>query len=166
MVVRISWMREPWIVATALILAGALLYAADRMEGPEDSSDRAGFYAWLAVAISQVVALIPGVSRSGITITTARFLGIGRVPAAVFSFQLMGPIILGAALWRGREFFQSDPSGDDLAILAVAATVSAITGALAARLLLRFLERIGLGPFALYRGIVGVGALGLILVRL
>lgn len=161
-----SVLREPWIVAAALILAGALLYAADRIAGPEDRSDHAGFYAWLAVAISQVVALIPGVSRSGITITTARFLGIGRVPAAVFSFQLMGPIILGAALWRGREFFQSDPSGEELALLAVAAAVSAVTGALAARLLLRFLGRIGLGPFALYRVIVGVGALGIILVRL
>ncbi len=161
-----SVLREPWIVATALILGGGLLYAADRLAGPDDASARAGFYAWLGVAISQVVALIPGVSRSGITITTARFLGIGRVPAAVFSFQLMGPIILAAALWRGREFVQTDPTGDDLALLAVAATVSAVTGALAARLLLRFLGRIGLGPFTLYRGIVGLGALGLILVRI
>ena len=159
-------LREPWIVATALILGGALLYAADRLAGPKDRAADAGFYAWLAVALSQLVALIPGVSRSGITITIARFLGIGRVPAAVFSFQLMGPIILGAAVWRGLEFIQSDPSGEEMAILAAAATVSAVTGALAARLILRFLDRTGLGPFALYRGIVGVGALGLVLVRI
>ena len=160
-----SVLREPWIVAVALILGGALLYAADRAAGPEDRAARAGFGTWLVVALSQVMALIPGVSRSGITITTARFLGIGRVPAAVFSFQLMGPIILGAALWRGLELIQSEPTGTELGILAVAATVSAITGALAARLLLRFVGRIGLGPFALYRGIVGLGALGLILAR-
>ena len=161
-----SVFREPWIVALTLIAGGALLYAADRLAGPDDTSDRLGFYPWLAVAISQVVALIPGVSRSGMTITVARFLGIGRVPAAVFSFQLMGPIILGAALWRGKDLIQSNPSSTDLSILAVAATVSAITGALAARLMLRFLTRIGFGPFVLYRGILGVAALGLVLTRI
>ncbi len=113
-----------------------------------------------------MVAFIPGISRSGITMTTARFLGIARVPAAIFSFQLMAPIILGAALWRGRDLVGGATSGSDLAVLAVGALTSAVTGFLAARLLLAFLARNGFGPFALYRGILGLAALAFFLTRL
>ncbi len=158
--------REPWIVALALILGGALLWAADRAAGPADTSPTTGFLPWLVIALSQVVAFIPGISRSGITMTTARFLGIARVPAAIFSFQLMAPIILGAALWRGRDLVGGATSGSDLAVLAVGALTSAVTGFLAARLLLAFLARNGFGPFALYRGILGLAALAFFLTRL
>ncbi|MDP6757151.1 MAG: undecaprenyl-diphosphate phosphatase [Chloroflexota bacterium] len=158
--------REPWIVALALILGGSLLWAADRNAGPADTSPAANFLPWLVIAFSQVVAFIPGVSRSGITMTTARFLGIARVPAAIFSFQLMAPIILGAALWRGRDLFGGATSGADLAVLAVGALTSAVTGFLAARLLLAFLARNGFGPFALYRAILGVVALAFFFSRL
>ena len=111
------------------------------------------------------MALIPGVSRSGITITTARFLGIGRVPAAVFSFQLMGPIILGAALWRGLELIQSEPTGTELGILAVAATVSAITGRARGPPAATFRGTHRIGAVRPLPGDRGLGALGLILAR-
>ena len=98
--------------------------------------------------------------------TAARYLGVGRVPAAVFSFQLMGPVILGAALWRGLDLFRDAPSGSDIAVLTAGAVTSAVTGFLAARLLLNFLGRHGFGPFALYRAILGLAALGFFLTRL
>ena len=158
--------RKPWIAAVSLILGGVLLYASDRRAGPNDNSNKAGFYSWLAVATSQIIALIPGVSRSGITMTVARQLGIARIPAVVFSFQLMGPIILGAALWTGKDLIQTNPTSTDLGILVTATIVSAITGAAAARLLLRFLTRSGLGIFALYRVVIGLAMVGLLLTRI
>ncbi len=154
------------MMGVAGILGGALLWAADRAASPADTAPTAGFLPWLVIAFSQVVAFIPGVSRSGITMTTARFLGIARVPAAIFSFQLMAPVILGAALWRGRDLFGDATSGADLAVLAVGALTSAVTGFLAARLLLAFLARHGFGPFVLYRVILGAAALAFFLPRL
>ena len=158
--------RKPWVAAMSLILGGVLLYASDRRAGANDNSDKAGFYSWLAIAISQIVALIPGVSRSGITMTVARQLGIARIPAVVFSFQLMGPIILGAALWTGKDLIQTPPTDTDLGILVTATIVSAITGAVAARLLLRFVTRSGLGVFALYRVVIGLAMAGLLITRI
>ena len=96
---------EPWQIAILLAVFGVLLWVADRT--PERRTIAGlGFGAAVLVGFAQALALMPGVSRSGITITAARFLGLTREAAARFSFFLLVPIVLGAVLlkgWTGRR---------------------------------------------------------------
>ena len=93
------------------------------------------------------MAIIPGVSRSGATITAGLFLGLSRQSAARFSFLLSTPIILGATIFKLPHFFQSGISWS--MILGIA--VSALSGYLAIKYLLLFIERVGYGIFFWYR---------------
>src|SRR5262249_17966167 len=101
----------------------------------------------LLVGLAQAVAIIPGVSRSGITIATARTRTMTRETAARFSFLLSTPIIAGAAIYKLRDLTPHDLTGPFFAGVLAAAVV----GALTISLLLRYLRRSGLGVFALYR---------------
>ena len=91
---------EPWQIAIFLAFFGVLLWFADRTPPRREMSDL-GLGTALAVGLAQTLALMPGVSRSGITITAARFLGLDRDSAARFSFLLLIPIVFGASLWKG-----------------------------------------------------------------
>ena len=102
----------------------------------------------LVVGISQVLALIPGVSRSGITMTAGLFCGLNRESAARFSFLLATPIVLGAGIWGMFEVGQSTINNQQLAIGFVS---SLLSGLLAIKFFLKLLNRWGLVPFAVYR---------------
>lgn len=91
---------EPWQIAIFLAVFGVLLWVADRTPATRRMSDLGPGTA-LVVGFAQSLALMPGVSRSGITITAARFLGLDRDSAARFSFLLLIPIVFGASLWKG-----------------------------------------------------------------
>jgi len=91
---------EPWQIAIFLAVFGVLLWVADKTPATKQMSDLGPGTA-LAVGFAQSLALMPGVSRSGITITMARFLGLDRDSAARFSFLLLIPIVFGASLWKG-----------------------------------------------------------------
>jgi undecaprenyl-diphosphatase len=91
---------EPWQIAIFLAVFGVLLWIADKTPATKQMSDLGPGTA-LAVGFAQSLALMPGVSRSGITITMARFLGLDRDSAARFSFLLLIPIVFGASLWKG-----------------------------------------------------------------
>jgi undecaprenyl-diphosphatase len=91
---------EPWQIAIFLAVFGILLWVADKTPATRQMSDLGPGTA-LAVGFAQSLALMPGVSRSGITITMARFLGLDRDSAARFSFLLLIPIVFGASLWKG-----------------------------------------------------------------
>lgn len=91
---------EPWQIAILLAVFGVLLWIADRTPATRRMSDLGPGTA-LAVGLAQSLALMPGVSRSGITITAGRFLGLDRDSAARFSFLLLIPIVFGASLWKG-----------------------------------------------------------------
>jgi undecaprenyl-diphosphatase len=99
------------------------------------------------VGSAQALALVPGVSRSGVTITAARSLGIGRVEAARLSFLLATPITFGAGLIELRHLSADLP----LATLAIGVGAATLTGLLAIRGLLRWLSRAGFGVFFAYR---------------
>ena len=157
-------LREPWIVGLALAGGGVALYLADRI-GEAESGNGRSFAVLLAIAVAQAGALIPGVSRSGLTITVGRALGLGRVESARFSFLLMAPVILGAAVLRGYRLAQAGATQDELAILGVGVVLSAVSGFFAARWLLRYLNESGFTVFALYRTAVGIGVLILIATR-
>ena len=104
----------------------------------------------LVIGVAQALALVPGTSRSGITITAGRLPGFERQDAARFSFLLSAPVILVATLFKGAELVLGDapvPWGQ----LALGVAVSAIVAYLSIEFFMRFVTRIGLAPFAIYR---------------
>ena len=92
--------RSPVLIAVTLATLGLILWAADAFGSKKRKIDDLTFVDALLIGLSQALAIIPGVSRSGATITTARFLGIDRPDAANFSFLMATPIIAGAGLHR------------------------------------------------------------------
>ena len=92
---------EPWQIAIFLAVFGVLLWVADRTPPPAGDERPRSRAAAVAVGFAQSLSLMPGVSRSGITITAGRFLGLDRDSAARFSFLLLIPITFGAVLWKG-----------------------------------------------------------------
>ncbi len=151
-------LREPWIVALALVGGGAALYAADRLGNVKNAAGRS-LVVWLAIAVAQVGALVPGVSRSGLAITVGRALGVGRLESTKFSFLLMAPAIVGAAALRGFRLAQSGAASDELAILGLGVVLSGVSGFFAARWLLGYVSNNGFGAFALYRAALGIAVL-------
>jgi undecaprenyl-diphosphatase len=93
---------EPWQIAIALVVFAGLLWVADRQPEQKGMGDL-GLKAALGVGVAQSIALMPGVSRSGVTITAGRFLGLDRDAAARFSFLLLVPTVLGAVVLKGVQ---------------------------------------------------------------
>jgi len=120
---------------------------ATRQDSLDTPLEMPGFGACLIVGCAQALALIPGVSRSGVTITAARALGVPRVSAARLSFLLATPITFGAGLLELRHLPKELP----LSTLAVGVAVAAVTGVIAIRGLLTWLQRAGFAGFFAYR---------------
>jgi undecaprenyl-diphosphatase len=135
------------IQAIMLVVFGFLLWAVDRMRPPGRDEDVPGWGTCMVVGLAQAVALVPGVSRSGITITAGRAAGLSRVSAARFSFLLATPITFGAGLLELRHLGNGTP----VSALLVGVVTSAIVGLLAIRLLIRYLARSGFAVFFVYR---------------
>ena len=148
--------RSPMVNAVLLIGFGLLLWAADRLASRKRVLDDVTWRDALAVGLAQAVALMPGVSRSGITITVGLFRGLDRAAAARFSFLLAGPITLAAALYKLRGGIP----GSELIPVLVGTIVSAVTGWIAIGFLLRYLQRNSLVGFVVYRVAFGVLVLG------
>jgi undecaprenyl-diphosphatase len=149
---------EPWMIAVQLIIFGYLLGLADRkpQERPlEGSKLRDGVW----IGLAQVLALAPGTSRSGITITAARFLGLDRDAAARFSFLLLIPIVAGATLFKGISAVQEGLPSGVAGPMVVGVVASAISGYFAIVWLLRLVRTTSYRPFVLYRYAAGVAIL-------
>lgn len=144
--------RNPAIIGIMLIVMGIVLYMADRLGKNEVQLNNMGFARSLMVGISQVLAIIPGVSRSGITMSAGRFLGVTREGIAKFTFLLSTPLILADGLYHIRDL--NNVPIDALPFI-VAILTSAIVGALSIKFLLSYLKKKGFGVFALYRFILG-----------
>jgi undecaprenyl-diphosphatase len=142
-------LRAPLLIAGTLSLMGLALLAADRWGRHDRELHDVGLVDALLIGASQALAIVPGVSRSGITIAVARARGIERAAAARFSFLLGSPIILGAALYKLRDVLKA-PGVLNGPFLAGIATATVI-GALAIGVLMRYLQRYGLGIFVAYR---------------
>lgn len=150
-------LRRPAIVAAALVVGAGILWYADRVGRRDRDLDGVGFGAALAIGAAQAIALIPGISRSGITIAAARLLGLEREAAARFSFLLATPTIAGAGLFELYRLARGEiGASPDAAVLVVGVVASAVTGLLAIHGLLGWLRRRGVGVFVLYR--IGLAA--------
>mgnify|MGYP001825477729 FL=1 len=147
-------LRAPWVIAATTILFGLLLGWVDlrgrRVRGIGDISLRDA----LIIGLSQVLALIPGTSRSGITITAGLWLGLSRAAASRFSFLLSIPTILASSVLVTRDLLQSETVVDWYG-LGLGALLSGATAYLAIFFFLRFIERIGMWPFVIYRLLLG-----------
>ena len=138
---------------------GLLLWVADRWLPPGRDERHPGFGAALGMGMAQALALVPGVSRSGITITAGRAGGLSRVAAARLSFLLATPITFGAVLLKARHLPHDVPAGT----LAVGVLASAVVGLLAIRGLLRWLQRAGFAVFFVYRALLAAALVAFVL---
>jgi len=143
-------LRSPWVLVATLSGVGLLMAWAERVS-PRQRDLKAmtlGHSLWVGAA--QALALVPGVSRSGITITAALLQGYTREAAARFSFLLGTPVIAGAAAFKMRHWIRGIPPEDALPLV-LGVVASAVTGYLAIAFLMNFLRRHSLYPFVVYR---------------
>ena len=157
-----SAFRSPQIIAIALIIMGLLLWIVDKLT---DQRRVLGEMRWidaLLIGLSQVIALVPGVSRSGATITTGRGLRFDRESAAEFSFLMSMPIIAAAVILEGPKALHE---GGVTTELMAGVMASAISGWLAISILMRFITRHSYGIFAFYRIALGIAVLAVIYAR-
>ena len=145
--------RAPVLIAIMLIVMGGFLYWADRKSAKMTGITHITFGTSILIGISQALAIIPGVSRSGITMTTGLLLGLTREGAARFSFLLSTPIIFGAAMVK-LPHVMADPSVLSVDFMA-GVLVSCLTGFASIGFLLRYVQTKDFLPFVWYRFILG-----------
>lgn len=155
--------RNPVLIACMLILLGVMLYVVDRKGEKQTDVQHISLKTSLLIGLSQALAIIPGVSRSGVTMTAALALGMTREGAARFSFLLSAPIILGAALVKVPELI-ANPSLIDAGFLTGMA-VACISGLAAIGFLLRYVQTGTFLPFVIYRFALGALVLSVALYR-
>lgn len=153
-------LRNLPVIATTTLLFGLLLGLADRNATAVGQGIQLTLAVALLIGLAQAVAPVPGVSRSGVTITAALLLGMNRQAAARFSFLLSIPVIAGAGTLKSWELV-SEGGGADWLQLGMGAVVSGISAYLCIALFLRLLDRVGLMPFVYYRVLLAVILYGL-----
>jgi len=151
-----SQVRSPAVVVVTLIAGGILFILADRYSKHLHRLDGLSFRGAMLIGVAQSIALIPGVSRSGITIIAGMSQKLERVEAARFSFLLSVPILMGAGVKKGIDASASALSGNELGLLTAGMLTSAVAGWIVIRFLLRFLQSHGLSLFAYYRFLLAV----------
>jgi undecaprenyl-diphosphatase len=153
--------RSLYVISASLIILGIVLWWAERSATFRREVGQIGWLDSQLIGLAQAVALIPGASRSGTTMTAAMLLGLTREAAARFSFLLGIPAIGAAGLFELRELLKHGAGGAGLPALAAATLTSAVSGYLAIDLLLRYLRRNTTYLFVWYR--IGLGLLLLLL---
>ena len=153
-----SVFRTPALTASALIVMGVILWVVDRRAREDRPLGAMGWRDAVLIGLAQACAIVPGVSRSGATITAGRALGYDRTGAATFSFLMSMPITAAAATLEAPRAL----SAPDLTPVLVGMVTAAVSGWLAIAVLLRFLQRRGFGVFAVYRVALGLAVLALV----
>lgn len=143
-------LRSPILVAFNLVFWGLILWVVDLTGKKAKDSNKLGKGGALLVGLCQALAIFPGVSRSGITMSGGLFLGLTREAAVRFSFLLSAPIILGSVVWEGRKILNGGLDGD-LGLWSVGILTSFISGYLAIKFLLKFVQSHSFWPFVVYR---------------
>lgn len=142
-------LRSPGVIAAALVAFGLVMYYAETFR-KKKKMERMTVLDALFVGVAQAVALIPGTSRSGITISAGLMRGVKREEAARFSFMLSIPVIAGATLVEGKKLIGS-PGEYDLSLMGAGFAVSLITGFLAIKFMLGYLRAHNMNVFIVYR---------------
>lgn len=142
--------RNPAVVVATLAAYGVLLAIADRFGAQNRDITTLKIRDAFVIGLAQALSLVPGTSRSGVTITAAMAMGLKRQDAARFSFLLSVPVILLATLYKGASMLLGDVA-IAWGTLSIAALISAIVAYLSIEFFMRFVNAIGLVPFAIYR---------------
>ena len=152
-------LTKPIIIAIALIIMGIVLYIADKKSKSEIDYEHMNLKQTFLIGLSQALAFIPGVSRSGVTMTTARIMGIQREGAARYSFMLSAPIVLVATIFKAKDFVFNIP-------FFIGVFASFIVGIFVIKFLLNYLKKGSFKWFAIYRVILGVIIIAFVIARI
>ena len=142
-------LTNPIIIASFLIIMGIILYLADKYSKTETKYEDMSLKQTFLIGLSQALAFIPGVSRSGVTMTAGRMLGVERESVAKYSFMLSAPIVLGATVYKLKDFVFNFPC-------IIGVLTSFIVGILVIKFLLDYLKKGSFKVFAIYRIILGI----------
>jgi len=152
-----STLRSPFVIGAMMIIIGGVMWASERVGTRQKNLGAVTFVDSLVIGTGQALAVVPGVSRSGITITAGLFRNLDRVAAARFSFLLSTPVIAGAA---AKKFFDMMKHGGIPAEMhtpfALGITLSALSGFVVIAFFLRYLQRRSLYFFIYYRIVFGI----------
>ena len=160
-------LSEPWVIGVQLIVFGVVLWVADRYLAQGHLMNRLVAKDAAFIGVAQTLALMPGVSRSGITISAGLARGLNREAATRFAFLMSVPVIAGAGLFKGYETFVTGdglPPGATSAFL-IGIISSAITGYFALAFLLRYVRTRSFLPFVVYRIALGLFVLAVVAYR-
>lgn len=150
-----QYARSIAFVGVTSIVFGILLYLSDRLGNKGRGLSELDWRTALVIGFAQILALIPGTSRSGVTMTAALFCNLDRAAAARFSFLLAIPIIAASGLLRGIELLQDGSASVEWLVLLYAVAVSAGVAYLCIHYFLQLIERVGFLPFVIYRVLLG-----------
>jgi undecaprenyl-diphosphatase len=148
--------RKPLVIGTAMIVVALLMWAGERFSRREESLGQVNFLDSIVVGAAQALAVIPGVSRSGVTMTAGLFRSMTRETAARFSFLLSTPLIAGAALKKGLEIRHEGLPPEMKLPFALGIVVSGLVGYVVIAWLIRYLERRTFAVFVVYRLALGL----------
>lgn len=158
--------RQAELVAMMLLVGAAILWTADHLGGRTKGVGDVTFPIAIGVGAAQALALVPGISRSGISISAARFAGLDRPAAARFAFLMATPITLGAIVFEARKLIAGESTVPvELAPLIVGLIASLVSGLLAIHFMLRYLRTRSLDIFVWYRLVLAAFVILLILTR-
>jgi undecaprenyl-diphosphatase len=155
--------HSPLYIAALMLVGAGLLWLAERRGARARRMGDLRLPDAAAIGAAQALALFPGISRSGITITAGLFLGLEREAAARFSFLMATPIIAGAGIWKARELVGGGLDGQDATLLAVGFVTACVAGLAAVAFLLSFLRTQSTGLFIGYRVVFGAVVLAALL---
>ncbi len=144
-------LRDWYWVAAALVVVGLLMLLAEKVGAKRRGLREMNYFDYIFIGCAQALALYPGVSRSGITITAGLFRGVSRSAAARFSFLLSMPIVFAAGLFQLKDMAEAGFYTFVPMQFAIGFSVSAVVGYAAIRFLIRYLEKHSLGVFVVYR---------------
>lgn len=147
-----SSFRNPLLIGIMLIIMGFVLYFTDKKGAKKDNLENIGFMRSFTIGLSQALSIVPGVSRSGITMSAGLALGLRRESVAKFTFLLSTPIIAGAGLANFKGLIHSHI---DIPFV-IGVFTSAVVGIISIKFLLKYLRTKSFGVFTVYRLIAGV----------
>ena len=149
-------LRTSMVIALASIFFGIILYLADTNQQQRSQVVNLSLKLGLIIGLFQVLALIPGTSRSGITIAAGLFLGLSRVEASRFSFLLAIPVIIAASVLQSYELLTNDQISINYMNFILGITISSFVAFLTIQWFLELVSRIGMLPFVIYRVLLGL----------
>jgi undecaprenyl-diphosphatase len=148
--------REPAPVALMLCVGAAILWLAERWGSKLREMNSLTFVGAFGIGVAQVLALVPGISRSGVSIAAGLFQGLNREAAARFSFLMATPVVAGAGVFEALKLVKSTDVKPDTHLIVIGFVAAAISGLLAIRFMLAFLRRQSVYSFVVYRVLLAV----------